>query len=114
MEINTSRNKKIIGHSRVPPNLDPDLSCACRGEKSTHTLRAHSETRQHWGQDSEFPQASVSKRGAKCEAIAVKMIIYSHANTPHLLKKGFALSLVLKVRVFWNSEMAWPQLFKSG
>ena len=34
---------------------------------------------------------------AKCEAIDMKMICYSHT-LKH--KKGFALSLVLKVRVF--------------
>ena len=37
----------------------------------------------------------------------MKMIFDSHANTTHLHMKGLALSLVLKVRGFWNSEMAW-------
>ena len=36
----------------------------------------------------------------------MKIIFHSHANKTHLYKKGFALSLVLKVRVFatrkWN------------
>ena len=36
---------------------------------------------------------------AKCEAIEMEMMLYSHANETHFLKKGFALSLVLKVRV---------------
>ena len=36
----------------------------------------------------------------------VKMIFYSHANKTHFHKKGFALSLVMKVRVSWNQEMA--------
>ena len=37
----------------------------------------------------------------KFEAIALKVIYYSHANETHFHKKGFALhSLVLKVRVF--------------
>ena len=36
---------------------------------------------------------------AKCKAIDMKIILYSHANKTHFHKKGFALSLVLKVRV---------------
>ena len=28
-------------------NLDPELFCACRGER----LRAHSHTRNHWGRE---------------------------------------------------------------
>ena len=36
---------------------------------------------------------------AKGETIDMKMIFYSHADKTHLHKKGFALSLVLKVRV---------------
>ena len=39
------------------------------------------------------------QRQAKCEAIDMKIIFYSHANKTHFHKKGFALSLVLKVRV---------------
>ena len=35
---------------------------------------------------------------AKCEAIDVKMISYSHANKTHFHKKGFELSLLMKVR----------------
>ena len=38
---------------------------------------------------------------AKCKAVDMKMIIqYSHANKTNFHMKGFALSLVLKVRVF--------------
>ena len=39
------------------------------------------------------------QREAKCDAIDMKMIFHSYANKTHLHKKGFALSLVLKVRV---------------
>ena len=35
---------------------------------------------------------------ARCEAIDVKMISYSLANKTHFHKKGFELSLLLKVR----------------
>ena len=37
---------------------------------------------------------------AECEAIDMEMIFYSHTNKTHFHKKGFALSLVLKVRIF--------------
>ena len=43
---------------------------------------------------------------AKCETIDMKIIFYSHANIILLNKKGFALSLVLKVSS-WNSGMAY-------
>ena len=33
------------------------------------------------------------------------VIFYCHANKTHFHKEGFALGHVLKVRVFWNSEM---------
>ena len=39
-----------------------------------------------------------------CEAIDRNMIFYSHANRTH--KKGFTLSLVLKVKVFGTRN--WP------
>ena len=37
---------------------------------------------------------------AKYDVIDTKIIFYCHANKTHFRKKGFALSLVLKVRVF--------------
>ena len=45
---------------------------------------------------------------ARCEAIDVKMIYYkySHANKTHFHKKGFALTLVLRVRIFGTRK--WP------
>ena len=42
---------------------------------------------------------------AKCEAIDMKMSYYSHVNKTHFHKKGFALSVVLKVR-----DMAYSSL----
>ena len=44
------------------------------------------------------------RRDAMCEAIDRNMIFYSHANRTH--KKGFTLSLVLKVKVFGTRN--WP------
>ena len=41
---------------------------------------------------------------AKCEAIDMKLIFYSHANKTHFLKRGFLIGLVLKVRVFGTQK----------
>ena len=56
-----------------------------------------------------FPSSkkSLSQSEAKCEAIDTKMILNYDANITHFHYKGFALSLVLKVGFFWNSEMAY-------
>ena len=43
---------------------------------------------------------------AKCRAIDMEMIFYSHANKTHFHNKGFALGLILKVRVFRTRK--WP------
>ena len=48
---------------------------------------------------SEMPRASVLNE-AKCKTFLVKMIFYYHANKTHFHKNGFALGLVLRVRVF--------------
>ena len=42
----------------------------------------------------------------KCSAFDTEMIFHSHANKPHLHKKGYALGLILKVRVFGTRK--WP------
>ena len=48
-----------------------------------------------------FPSClkSVFQSEAKRKAIDMKMNFYSHVNKTHFHKNGFALSLVLKVRV---------------
>ena len=65
---------------------------------------------------------------AKCEAIDMKMIFNYDANKTHFHNKGFALSLVLKVRFFGNRkwpistqctrvqvlQFPWPLLYKQG
>ena len=43
---------------------------------------------------------------AKCDAIVMKRICYSHEKETHFCKKGSALSLVSKVRVFATQK--WP------
>ena len=42
---------------------------------------------------------------AECETSDMKRI-FSHANKSHFHNKGFIFSLVLKVEIFWKSEMA--------
>ena len=42
-----------------------------------------------------------------CKATDIKMIFYSHANETRFQKEGLSLILVLKMRSFWKSEMAY-------
>ena len=60
-----------------------------------------------------FPSSKKShfQSEAKCEAIDVKMIFNYDANKTHFHDKGFALSLVLKVRFFGTWKRPW---FLSG
>ena len=55
-----------------------------------------------------FPSSKKShfQSEAKCEAIDMKMIFNYDANKTHFHDKGFALSLVLKVRFFGTRK--WP------
>ena len=55
-----------------------------------------------------FPSSKKShfQSEAKCEAIDMKMIFNYYANISHFHNKGFALSLVLKVRFFGTRK--WP------
>ena len=55
-----------------------------------------------------FPSSKKShfQNEAKCEAIDMKMIFNYYANKTHFHNKGFALSLVLKVRFFGTRK--WP------
>ena len=55
-----------------------------------------------------FPSSRKShfQSEAKCEAIDMKMIFNYYANISHFHNKGFALSLVLKLRFFGTRK--WP------
>ena len=55
-----------------------------------------------------FPSSKKShfQSEAKCEAIDMKMIFNYDANKTHFYNKGFALSLVLKVKFFGTRK--WP------
>ena len=46
------------------------------------------------------------KNEVKCSAFDLEMIFHFHANKTHFHKKGCALSLILKVRVFGPRK--WP------
>ena len=46
------------------------------------------------------------KNEVKCSAFDLEMIFHFHANKTHFHKKGCALSLILKVRVFGTRK--WP------
>ena len=54
-----------------------------------------------------FPSSKKShfQNDAKCETFVVKMSFICIIIENHFHINGFALSLVLKVRFFWNSEM---------
>ena len=52
------------------------------------------------------PKKSHFQSEAKCEAIDTKIIFSYDANKTHFHNKGFALSLVLKVRFFGTRK--WP------
>ena len=43
----------------------------------------------------------------KCPTFDKEMIFHSHANKTHFHKKGYAVGLILKVRVFKNSEVTY-------
>ena len=45
----------------------------------------------------------------KCSAFDMEMIFHSHANKTHFHKKGCALGLILKVRVFGTRK--WPIIY---
>ena len=48
-KYNSARHALFVSPSPSRTNLDPKLFCACRGER----LRAHSQTRKHWGRKCE-------------------------------------------------------------
>ena len=59
-----------------------------------------------------FPSSKKShfQNEAKCEAIDMKMIFNYYANKTHFHNKGFALSLVLKVRFFGTRKWSIQKL----
>ena len=59
-----------------------------------------------------FPSSKKShfQNEAKCEAIDIEIILNYYANKTHFHNKGFALSLVLKVRFFETRK--WPIMGK--
>ena len=49
---------------------------------------------------------SLYQNEAQCSAFGMEMFFHSHANKVHFHKKGGALGLILKVRVFGTRN--WP------
>ena len=71
-------------------------------KKNFHTLHQRTAKRVT---NRPFPSCTkpLFQSEAKYEAIDVKMVFYFDADKmTHFHKRGFALSLVLKVRVFWK------------
>ena len=89
----TTNNEPTFMHVCVPTSkLYKSIACHCHF-KITLTLPF---------QNRPFPSSKKShfQNEAKCEAIDMKMIFNYYANKTHFHNKGFALSLVLKVRYF--------------
>ena len=55
-----------------------------------------------------FPSSpgSLYQNEVKCPAFGMEMIFHSHANKTHFHKKGCAIGLIWKVRVFGTRK--WP------
>ena len=66
-----------------------------------------------FGKNRPFPSSSgpLYQNEVKCSAFDMEMISHSHANKTHFHKKGAALGLILKVRVFGTQK--WPIFFPS-
>ena len=70
------------------------------------TCDVSSERYNYWNRPFPSSKKSLFQSEAKCEAIDMKMIFNYDANKTHFHNKGFALSLVLKVRCFGTRK--WP------
>ena len=53
------------------------------------------------------PPGSLYQKEVKGSAFDMEMIFHSHPNKTHFHKKACGVGLILKVRVFWNSEVAY-------
>ena len=58
----------------------------------------------YWIQQSQ--RGALYQNEVKCSAFVIEMIFHSHANKTRFHKKGCALGLILKVRVFGTRK--WP------
>ena len=72
------------------------------------TARVFSIYVPHFPGDRPFPSSPVPlyQNEVKCSAFDMEIIFHSHANKTHFHKRGCALGLVLKVRVFGTRK--WP------
>ena len=53
------------------------------------------------------PGLCIKTNEVQCIAFDMEMIFHSHANKTHFYKKGCALGLILKVRVFGTHKLAY-------
>ena len=60
-----------------------------------------------------FPRPLFQNEG-RCSAFDMEIIFHSYANKTHFYKKGFAPSVILKVRVFGTRKWPIGQFFKLG
>ena len=71
----------------------------------TSLLRLDQVTRKEYA-ISEFPPGPLFQNEGWCSAFDMEINFHSHVNKTHFHKKGWAPSLVLKVRVFGTRK--WP------
>ena len=76
--------------------------------KSVRTTFAVRRRTLAWDFNRPFPSSPgpLNQNEVKCSAIDMQMIFHSHANKTRFHKKGCALGLILKVRVFGTQK--WP------
>ena len=75
----------------------------------TPLTRTSAEGRKSGRRFSSLPKCNRPFLG-KCKTFLVQMNFYYHANKTHFHKKGFALGVVLRVRVFGTRK--WPIHFR--
>ena len=102
------KNRKRAGDDSAfffLPSLPTTQRGLCRGERYSEVMIAQ------FILNRPFPSSKKShfQSEAKCEAIDMKMSFNYDANKTYFHNKGFALSLVLKVRFFGTRK--WPILY---
>ena len=103
-------NKTLSGRLRELKSKDKvrlgnPKSGRCRLRELTVTVQSgfHKDGRKRPFPSSHGP---LYQNEVKCSAFVMEMIFHSHANKTHFHKKGCALGLILKVRVFGTRK--WP------
>ena len=97
--------EQCCNHWKQCHNNVATLYCAKNGRCESSRVTS---PKSHFGLLRPFPSVPkpLFQSEAKCEAIDMKRIFNYHANKTHFHNKGFAPSLVSKVRVFGTQK--WP------